>query len=333
MSDLAELLERVKAFNGNDDLLEGDIFGALIGVDAIDAKEWYGGGISILASVERAFELVDRVALDLVIRMTRIGDGSGELQIEEVWFADSGVEVIDPFNPLLPAQPALAILAALLSALIAQEPPAMTMPDTLKPDELVSRLNAAYAKVAEWPEREMRDEAVEDLGVGFNNLLELRNLVPEAADRLSALQSDLERVTAECSGWKSLAMSAPQNAVVNATWEVLGGQDATREGGQSLVGRVTELRTRALTAEAALVKARAALEPFANAVFNDNGDMTVQMGTVKFDDFVRRLGSPFRPEPSPTAQGSCLLRELGQLPSHPHPNNRQSKNADRYPYP
>jgi len=141
----------------------------------------------------------------------------------------------------------------------------MTSPETLKPDELVltERLREIYHSSDHERGCQGREYACT---CGYDD----RNNETAwlAENRILDLQSDLERVTAECSGWKDIAMSAPHNAVVNATWEVLGGQDATREGGQSLVWRVTELRDRALTAEAALVKARTALEPFERAAKN-----------------------------------------------------------------
>ncbi|QDZ10563.1 hypothetical protein [Devosia ginsengisoli] len=64
---------------------------------------------------------------------------------------------------------------------------------------LVERLRTAYAKVAEWPENRIKPGAVEELGPGFDDLLELRNLVPEAATALSAQASpaSLEGVTDE----------------------------------------------------------------------------------------------------------------------------------------
>ena len=62
---------------------------------------------------------------------------------------------------------------------------------------LVAGLRAAYAKVAEWPERRMRPDAVADLGSGFNDLLELRNLVPGAADFIEQQANRLTQVEAE----------------------------------------------------------------------------------------------------------------------------------------
>ncbi len=58
---------------------------------------------------------------------------------------------------------------------------------------LVDRLRMAYAAVAAWPEARMPDGDVEDLGTGFLDLLKVRNLVPEVADRIE----ELERENAE----------------------------------------------------------------------------------------------------------------------------------------
>jgi hypothetical protein len=50
-----------------------------------------------------------------------------------------------------------------------------------KPEsDIVERLNTAYAKVAEWPENSE---------TGFMDLITLRNLVPEAADLITALRT------------------------------------------------------------------------------------------------------------------------------------------------
>lgn len=44
---------------------------------------------------------------------------------------------------------------------------------------------------------------------------------------------------------------------------------------------------RAKTAEAQLSLARKALEPFANCVFNDNGDVTVSTSNLQIDDYYK----------------------------------------------
>lgn len=50
--------------------------------------------------------------------------------------------------------------------------------------DLEKRLQVAYDKVAEWPENRMKLEAVIELGPGFTDLLELRNLIPEVIKAL-----------------------------------------------------------------------------------------------------------------------------------------------------
>jgi len=54
--------------------------------------------------------------------------------------------------------------------------------------ELVEQLRSAYEKVKLWPEKRMSANAVEALGPGFTDLLELRNLVPAALEALSLSQ-------------------------------------------------------------------------------------------------------------------------------------------------
>lgn len=117
----------------------------------------------------------------------------------------------------------------------------MTMPETLKPDELVARLRAVVAEEAD----EYAADAAEAIGRGERpDLWEREVVIPaawgaEAADRLEALQADLERVTAE------------RDAAL-AYFDGLSFQEI-----DDLVAR---LKARATTAEAALVKARTALE-------------------------------------------------------------------------
>lgn len=52
---------------------------------------------------------------------------------------------------------------------------------------LVERLQVAYDRVAEWPEKRMPGVDITTLGEGFIDLLHLRNLVPEAAALITAL--------------------------------------------------------------------------------------------------------------------------------------------------
>lgn len=68
-------------------------------------------------------------------------------------------------------------------------------------DDLVERLNAAYLTVAEWPERRMPGVDITTLGSGFNDLLSLRNLVPEAAARIIAVEAErdkLRQIISDC---------------------------------------------------------------------------------------------------------------------------------------
>jgi len=56
--------------------------------------------------------------------------------------------------------------------------------------KLAANLQAAYNKVAEWPEKRMSKDAVIELGEGFTDLLALRNLVPGA---IAAIMADREK--------------------------------------------------------------------------------------------------------------------------------------------
>jgi len=98
----------------------------------------------------------------------------------------------------------------------------MTMPETLKPDELVERYR--HGRFKDW--------------------LAAMEWCDKAADRIEALQSDLERVTSERDVARE--MLEERRAMINRLRPMLVAAEA-----------------RALTAEAALVKARTALEPFA----------------------------------------------------------------------
>lgn len=61
-------------------------------------------------------------------------------------------------------------------------------------DDLVKRMLDAYEKVAFFPERRMTADANEALGKGFLDLLRVRNLIPEAAARISALEEENKRL-------------------------------------------------------------------------------------------------------------------------------------------
>ena len=50
---------------------------------------------------------------------------------------------------------------------------------------------------------------------------------------------------------------------------------------------IDRLRRELEEARKALEKAHTAIQPFADAVYNDNGDMTVNMSFATYDDFVR----------------------------------------------
>jgi len=85
-------------------------------------------------------------------------------------------------------------------------------------------------------------------------------LLREAAQALASSQEEIERLTRERDEALRLAdwSAVENNTIVNQVWELLGGPDATREGGQSLIARVEERL-------ADLERLRKALEPFAEA--------------------------------------------------------------------
>ena len=56
---------------------------------------------------------------------------------------------------------------------------------------LRERLQAAYERVEEWPENRMPEGAVLELGQGFDDLLALRNLVPEASTALASMKREV----------------------------------------------------------------------------------------------------------------------------------------------
>ena len=114
MNDIAGLLERVRNFDGTDEALEGDIFSALIGIDAPDAAVWFGGGGSILMSVDRVLALVERKLPGTLISLTQMVSG-WQASIIEPDPEALGMVMNDHFADGDTAP--LAILAALLSAL------------------------------------------------------------------------------------------------------------------------------------------------------------------------------------------------------------------------
>lgn len=115
-------------------------------------------------------------------------------------------------------------------------------------DGLAERLRAAYAKVAEWPEYRMAPDAVAELGSGFTDLLEVRNLVPEAATALQSQAEQIERLTRE--------RDEADNALVDKYRD-------PQTGTFSFPGDVASIVRRLDTAEASLAAAREALKPFA----------------------------------------------------------------------
>jgi len=145
------------------------------------------------------------------------------------------------------------------------------MPETLKPDELVER----YERAAQNVERHAKKR---ECWPGDNDYDDAANALRDASSRILALQSDLERVTTALEkinairnsiiGFQTVNWSAhiyPMVAALQDAGFEGEGYEVAREKAQSFVERVNAAEARALTAEAALVKARTALEPFAKA--------------------------------------------------------------------
>jgi hypothetical protein len=93
--------------------------------------------------------------------------------------------------------------------------------------DLTDRLDDAYVLVSAWPEQRMRDEAAEDLGQGFVDLLSLRNLVPEAAARIRELEAQVATLTAERDAANAALLPFAQLALMAE--EYRHGEDSTCE--------------------------------------------------------------------------------------------------------
>lgn len=119
--------------------------------------------------------------------------------------------------------------------------------------DLVERLRAAYALVAEWPEHKPD---------GFANLLALRNLTPEAADAITALKQENERLTQERDEARFLAgLGCDANNGGAHRAEKQGNYTFCATCGETLTQ--LDLRERCRTAEDRIRVLEEALEPFA----------------------------------------------------------------------
>lgn len=129
--ELKELIERVKAATGPDRELDAFIGWHVDGWASSICPEPQHVALMVsknglpvptyTASVDAALILAERLCPDLVIKFTRIGDGSGMLQITEAWRSESGDQVVDDMSPLDPMPGAIAIILALLTALDQKE--------------------------------------------------------------------------------------------------------------------------------------------------------------------------------------------------------------------
>lgn len=132
MTDLAELLGRVKAATGPDRVIDRWLQLLLVNegrtgrfrskeawIEACRSQRWATEHFT--RSIDAALALTDRVFPSLVINSVKLGDGSGNWQVREAWTDEA--EVVSEWSPLEPRPGALAIVEVLLSALIAQAKP------------------------------------------------------------------------------------------------------------------------------------------------------------------------------------------------------------------
>lgn len=113
---LEGLIERLETATGPDRELDGVIWRALMS-NVANRAELFGPVPLLTTSIDAAFALCDRLCPDLVISMTKIGDGSGLIQITEAWRSSTGDQVVDDMSPLDLLPGAIAILLALLHSL------------------------------------------------------------------------------------------------------------------------------------------------------------------------------------------------------------------------
>lgn len=117
MSDLELLLEKVRTAEVGSWELDGQIFNAVVGVDAHDAKRWYGGGIEshVTTSLDAIVALIER---EFLVNTTRTTTDPSGCSAQITWWPEGltgGKRVqSNEINVSLP----LALCAAFLSAKI-----------------------------------------------------------------------------------------------------------------------------------------------------------------------------------------------------------------------
>jgi len=125
--------------------------------------------------------------------------------------------------------------------------PPSPVPDGL--EALVERTTAAYDLVKLWPENRMTPGATGELGKGFTDLLELRNLVSELLAAITALKAERDEVRQQA---RTAAIATIRQAnCIHLTAQALGPDYAATVDAlpKAAKHRVTELITRAETAE------------------------------------------------------------------------------------
>ncbi len=108
-------------------------------------------------------------------------------------------------------------------------------------------------------------------------------------DFLRELASSIEALEAErdeaIEG--SNQLMAAQNGIVHAVWDLLGGEDQTREGGQNLVTRVKEFVASRQAAEAERDRYKSALFSIAHTFTEDSHGGTKTVPVVDYHAMAR----------------------------------------------
>jgi len=88
LTALADRLDRNVIKTIDLDAMELDLFSEFIGVNAPDAKEWYGGGVNVLKSIDRCAEFINRIASPAV----KAQFGGDLVAFRVIWSAFTSLE-------------------------------------------------------------------------------------------------------------------------------------------------------------------------------------------------------------------------------------------------
>ena len=121
MSDLELLLEKVRTAEAGSLELDGQIFNAVVGVDAHDAKRWYGGGIEshVTTSFDAIVALIERELPGWNIQVFKNDEG-WMARLRSPRYDLFCTNVVDGVERRVPSGP-LALCAAFLAAKAALE--------------------------------------------------------------------------------------------------------------------------------------------------------------------------------------------------------------------